>query len=117
ETVFPEFFVKAFDDPVADQDKNGKVSIWEAFSYASAAVRQWYQQKGRLATERPLLDDTGSGIGREAESPGADGTVAQVTYLQPDAPIQAPANSQLAALLKRRAALESELELLKVRKS
>jgi len=117
ETVFPEFFVKAFDDANADQDKNGKVSIWEAFSYASAAVRQWYQEKGQLATERPLLDDTGSGIGREAGSPGPDGAVAQVTYLQPEAPIQAPANSELAGLLRRRAELESELELLKVRKA
>jgi hypothetical protein len=117
ETVFPEFFVKAFDDANADRDKNGKVSIWEAFSYASAAVRQWYQEKGQLATERPLLDDTGSGIGREAGSPGPDGAVAQVTYLQPEAQIQAPANSELAGLLRRRAELESELELLKVRKA
>ena len=36
ETVFPEFFLKAFDDPAADEDKNGRVSIWEAFSYASS---------------------------------------------------------------------------------
>ena len=27
ETVFPEFFVKAFDDPAADLDKNNRVSI------------------------------------------------------------------------------------------
>src|SRR6202043_3315552 len=38
ETVFPEFFVKAFDDPAADADKNGRVSMWEAFSYASAGA-------------------------------------------------------------------------------
>jgi len=28
ETVFAEFFVKAFDDPAANFDKNGRVSIW-----------------------------------------------------------------------------------------
>src|SRR5581483_7454466 len=35
ETVFPDYFVKAFDDPAADLDKNGRVSLWEAFAYAS----------------------------------------------------------------------------------
>ena len=44
ETVFPEFFVKAFEDEAADADKSGRVSIWEAFTYACAAVRQWVEQ-------------------------------------------------------------------------
>jgi hypothetical protein len=66
ETVFPEFFVSAFADPAADVDKNDRVSIWEAFNYASAAVKQFFEQKGQLPTERPLLDDTGAGIERRA---------------------------------------------------
>jgi len=85
ETVFPEFFIKAFEDPAADLDRNNRVSIWEAFTYASAGVRQWFEQKGQLPTERPLLDDTGAGIGREAQNPGTDGAVARVTYIEPDA--------------------------------
>src|SRR5205823_3055061 len=101
ETLFPEFFVKAFDDPAADADKNGRVSVWEAFGYASAAVRQWFDQHGQLATERPLLDDTGAGIGREAQNPGSDGATARVTYLQPDV-VPAAGDVALAALLKRR---------------
>jgi hypothetical protein len=117
DTVFPEFFVKAFDDPSADLDKNGKVSIWEAFTYASAAVKTWFQERGQLATERPLLDDTGSGIGREAGSPGSDGALAQVTYLQPDALIPLTADAELARLLKQRAELESALDLLRASKS
>jgi hypothetical protein len=28
ETVFPEFFIKAFEDPAADLDRNDRVSIW-----------------------------------------------------------------------------------------
>ncbi len=93
ETVFPEFFIKAFDDPAADLDRNGRVSIWEAFTYASAAVRQWFEQKGQLPTERPLLDDTGTGTGREAQNPGADGAIARVTYLEPDAVLALPADT------------------------
>jgi hypothetical protein len=116
ETVFPEFFIKAFDDPAADLDRNGRVSVWEAFTYASAAVRQWFEQKGQLPTERPLLDDTGTGIGREAQNPGADGAIARVTYLEPDAVLALPADTAIAALMRRRAELENLLEELKARK-
>jgi hypothetical protein len=115
ETVFPEFFLKAFDDPAADIDKNGRVSVWEAFSYASAGVRQWFEQRGRLATERPLLDDTGAGIGREAQNPGVDGAVARVTYVEPE-PITGSSDTALGLLLKRKADLEAQIEALKARK-
>jgi hypothetical protein len=116
ETVFPEFFVKAFDDPAADLDKNGRVSLWEAFVYASAGVRQWYDQHGRLPTERPLLDDNGDGIGREAQSPGPDGAIARVTYLAPDAPAAVAGDAAAGGLLKKQADLEAQLEALKARK-
>jgi hypothetical protein len=116
ETVFPEFFVKSFDDDSADLDKNGKVSIWEAFQYASASVRDWFEQRGQLATERPLLDDTGAGVGREADAPGRDGAVAQVTYLEPDAPIAETGDTELTALLRRKAGLQAQIEQLKARK-
>jgi hypothetical protein len=116
ETVFAEYFIKAFDDAAADFDKNGRVSLWEAFTYASAGVRQWFEQKGALPTERPLLDDTGAGIGREAQNPGTDGAVARVTYLEPDPALTLPADTALAVLVKRRAELEAQLEELKARK-
>jgi hypothetical protein len=112
ETVFPEFFVKAFDDPAADTDKNGRVSIWEAFSYASAGVRQWFEQHGQLATERPLLDDNGDGVGREAQNPGPDGALARAIYLAPEA-----ADPGEPQLVKRRAELERQLDDLRIRKA
>jgi hypothetical protein len=117
ETVFPEFFVRAFEDTAADADKNGKVSIWEAFAYASAAVKKWFDERGQLSTERAILDDTGDGHGREADdAKGVDGAIAQVTYLRPDTPIAAPAGSEMSALLTRRADLEAQLDLLRARK-
>lgn len=116
ETVFPEFFIKAFDDQGADLDRSSRVSIWEAFAYASAGVRQWFEQKGQLPTERPLLDDTGAGIGREAQSPGTDGAIARVTYLEPEPALTLPADTALAGLMRRRAELETLLEELKARK-
>ncbi len=116
ETVFPEFFLKAFEDGGADFDKSGRVSLWEAFTFASAGVRGWFEQKGQLPTERPLLDDTGSGIGREAQNPGVDGAVARVMYLAPDAVLALPSDATQAALVKRRADLERQVEELKARK-
>jgi len=116
ETVFPEFFVKAFEDDAADVDKSGRVSIWEAFTYASSAVRQSFEQKGQLPTERPLLDDTGAGVGRDAQAPGADGVLARITYLEAEPALDLPADAGLATLIKRRLAMESALDELKARK-
>jgi len=117
ETVFAEYFVKAFDAQGADVDKSGRVSIWEAFMFASAGVRAWFEQKGTLPTERPLLDDTGAGLGREAsQTQGTDGAVARVTYIEPDAPLALPSDAAQAALVRRRADLEAQLEELKARK-
>src|SRR6185369_2395473 len=99
ETVFPEYFIRAFDDEAADVDKSGRVSIWEAFSYASAAVRQFFEQKGELPTERALLDDTGAGVGREAQTPGTAGAVARVTYLEPEPALELPSDAALAGLV------------------
>jgi len=116
ETVFPEYFVKAFGDAGADLDKNGRVSMWEAFTYASAAVRQWFEQKGQLPTERPLLDDTGAGIGREAGNPGTDGEIASVTYLEPDRAAALSGDTALGALQKRLAELQAALDDLRAKK-
>jgi hypothetical protein len=115
-TVFPEYFVRAFADQAADFDKNGRVSIWEAFRSATAGVARWFEDQNRLATERPLLDDNGDGIGREANGAGTDGRVAEATYLQPDAPI-ATADAELDALLRRRSEVAARLEGLRARKA
>ena len=81
DTVFPEFFVGAYVDRAGDADKNGLVSILEAFDYASQGVRRWYQERGRLSTERALLDDSGDGRGREAGESGPDGLRAASQFL------------------------------------
>jgi hypothetical protein len=117
DTVFPEHFITALSDNSADIDKNGRISVWEAFAAAGAGVRRYYQQRGQLTTERPLLDDNGDGVGREAAGPGEDGTLASRTYLD-DAPANAaPTDEALLRLLQKRAALEVEVEELKLKKS
>ena len=61
DTLFPEFFVEAFTDDSADRDRNGHVSVLEAFEYAKTKVTQAYQQKGLLLTEHATIDDGGEG--------------------------------------------------------
>lgn len=115
-TAFPEFFTRALADRSSDLDKNGRVSVWEAFEAASAGVKRHYEQRGALATERPVLDDNGDGEGREADTPGEDGAVARTLYLDPD-PGAASGNAVLAELERRRLALEQQLEQLKARRA
>ena len=114
-TVFPEYFVKAMREASSDLDKNGRTSIFEVFSAASAAVKQHYEQRGQLTTERAVFDDNGDGVGREAEAPGPDGAMARLLYLDAESPAAAN-DPQLAALLKRRRELEAEAEALKLKK-
>jgi hypothetical protein len=114
-TVFPDYFVKAMQEASSDLDKNGRTSIFEVFAATSAAVKQHYDQRGQLTTERPLIDDNGDKLGREAEAPGPDGGLARQLYLDPDLPAAAN-NPELAALLRRRRELEGEAEALKAKK-
>ena len=114
-TVFPEYFVQALDDPASDIDKNGRVSMWEAFMSVSANVRQHYERRGQLSTERPLIDDNGDGIGKEAGAPGPDGSLASRTYLDAK-PAPADADPELVELLQRHAMLEAQVEVLRTRK-
>jgi hypothetical protein len=115
-TVFPEHFAHALVDPATDTDKNGRISVWEAFAATSAAVRRHYEQRGQLSTERPLLDDNGDRVGKEAEAPGDDGEVARTIHLDPGA-APAGADETLAGLETQRRTLEAQIEVLKGRKT
>jgi hypothetical protein len=115
-TVFPEYFVKAMREASSDLDKNGRTSIFEVFAAASAAVKQHYEQRGQLITERAVFDDNGDGIGRESEAPGPDGSLARLMYLDAETPAAAN-DPELASLIRRRRELEAEAEALKLKKA
>ena len=108
-TVFPEYFVKAMREASTDLDKNGRTSLFEVFAAASAAVKQHYDQKGQLATERAVIDDNGDGKGREATAEGPDGGIARIAYLDAESAAE-QASPELAALAKRRRTLEAQAE-------
>ena len=60
-TVFADAFIQALTATAADQDKNGRISLLEAFVYASNLTKQSYEQRGVLPTEHAVFDDTGRG--------------------------------------------------------
>jgi hypothetical protein len=108
-TVFPEYFVKAMKEASTDLDKNGRTSIFEVFTAASAAVKQHYEQRGQLVTERALIDDNGDGKGREAAAEGPDGGLARIAYLDSEV-VSTTANPELAELIRKRRTLEQQAE-------
>jgi hypothetical protein len=116
-TVFPQYFIEALDQGAkADNDKNGRLSVWEAFAYASQAVKQAFEKQGTLVTERSVIDDNGDGVGKEAAATtGNDGVLAKTTFLDP-LPASSSGNTALAGLEKQRVTLEAEIEQLKGRK-
>ena len=71
ETRFAEFFVEAFDGDGADRDRNGRVSVLEAFDYAKTKVVGAYEQGGHILTEHATLDD------------GSEGKLAATQFLAP----------------------------------
>jgi hypothetical protein len=115
-TVFAEHLIAALTSPDADADKNGRISVLEAFSYGAKLTADWYKEKDRLATEHALIDDNGDGVGHDQPSAG-DGVLAKTTYLDSKPIEQAGTDRGLARLLARREELEQAVEKLKARKA
>ena len=59
--VFGRYWVEALRDASADTDKNESISAAEAFNYAKQKTAAFYETQKRLATEHPVLDDSGLG--------------------------------------------------------
>jgi hypothetical protein len=115
-TMFPQAFTQALSAPEADADKNGRISVLEAFSHASQLVALHYKQDGdRLSTETAILDDTGDGKGRTAAAAGDDGVIAGLTYLDV---VAAPtsADPEVQKLLVRQQELSEQIDELRRRR-
>lgn len=118
-TVFARYWVEALRDPTADTDKNDSVSALEAFVYAEQKTSQFYETQKRLATEHPILEDTGQGDGARKPSPdNGEGLLAsQITLLHIGAAQIAANTPEKKALLAKREELEQEIDKLKYEKA
>ncbi|MCI0419260.1 MAG: hypothetical protein L0312_08580, partial [Acidobacteria bacterium] len=124
DTIFAQFFVEAFKNKAADNDKNSEVSMLEAYLYAAQRVESWYKEQGRLATEHPLLEDSGDAAGVARPSPSnGEGLLAAKVSLHPRA--GAPANTggalaaspELQGLGAEKQRLEGAIQDLKYKKA
>lgn len=117
-TLFGGYFVEAFSSDMADADKNGRISMLEAFQYAKAEVARAYEREGLLATEHAMLDDNGDKSGSQTPAAtGADGKLAAAMSLgsaADAAPL--PEDPKLRALYLERRDLERRVESLRLLK-
>ena len=65
-------------------------------------MKQYYRQRGQLSVERPVLDDTGDGVGKESGESGPDGSIASRTFLDSSDDPGAGTGPALSELINRR---------------
>lgn len=104
-TIFADHFVAAYSTDGADTDKDGRISVLEAFDFARREVERSYTSEGRLQSEHARIED--------------DGNIARSSYLESDRTLYAsglPAD-ELERLLSERDALERRIDHLKTTRS
>jgi hypothetical protein len=62
-TVFGEHFVRAFIGDGADLDRDGRVSLLEAFEFGRLETERHYRDRGLISSEQALLEDRTEGTG------------------------------------------------------
>ena len=123
---FGQFLAASLDDPAADYDQDGRVSLLEWFLRAGSRTGEFYLAEGRIQTEHALIDDNGDGKGTPVEwfrglrattktkdKTPLDGTRAHQRSLAPDPSSQKMTPEQLT----ERDKLEAEINALREKKS
>ncbi len=119
--LFFSFFVEAAGSPEADSNKDGRVSLLEAFLFSRQQVAEWYEKQGRIQTEHAVLSERGGRrleAGKEEEEPnltsGAGWLSAAAFISRP--PERAYRTLEAQELGRQRTRLERAIEDLKFRK-
>ena len=114
ESHFAQFFVDALTKDVADIDKDGRVSLLEAFRYAVVETKRLYENDTRLQTEHAQLDDMGAKTGvADPDGRTAQGLLARRFFLDGGISATAANDPQLVALYKDKFALEDQIDQLR----
>lgn len=103
-TVFGRFFVEAFGGDVADADRDGRVTLLEAFEYAVREVERFYTSRNRLQTEHARLEGNRE-LARSFHLAAAPAAATAVS------------SPELQQLFDERQRLEREIEALRARRS
>lgn len=119
---FGGYLAAALGNAEADLDKDGAVSVLEAFLISSRQAGEFYRENDRLVSENALLDDNGDGMGTPADwfrgvrtqkkakgKSSADGKLSRLVF-----PVIPPAEKGIPApLRKKRLAIEVKIETLR----
>ena len=103
ETVFAAVFARAFGGEAADSDKDGRLSLAEAFEFTTHEVARLYESDNRLQTEHARLSDS---------------TLARRFVFMPKGTqsVLAADDSLGVALLAQKSKLERDIESLRARR-
>ena len=99
ETIFATPFIRGLTGTEADADKDGRVSIFEAFDYARKEVTRAYEVDNRMLTEHAVLSD--SALARTVTFGGPRGS----------------SDPRVVALVGERQDLEAQVGALRARKA
>lgn len=99
ESVFASHFAAGLTSDAADADKDGRVSVLEAFSYARKEVARVYESTNRMQTEHAQVSD--SALARRVAFGGAASS----------------SDPRVAALVAERQALEADVAALRAKKA
>jgi hypothetical protein len=122
ESQFARFFVEALDKAgAADVDKDGRVSLLEAYRYAATETRRSYENDERLVTEHSQLDDDGNGKGSDLPDgrSAGDGLLSRRFFLDAGSAggRQTSSDPRLNKLYTDKFEIEDRIDALKQRKA
>jgi len=111
--VFYDYFLEGLQSTAADEDKDQKVSVWEAFKYAVSGTERFYKEEGRLATEHPQISDNGTEkTDAKAKEPPQ---LARSTSFVVDRPIVS-SDPRMQALLNQQKEIQQKIDALRINK-
>jgi hypothetical protein len=117
DTLFGGYFIEALTSDAADLDKNRRISVSEAFQYATAEVARAYEREGLLVTEHAMIDDDGDKEGtQKLAATSKDGKVAGIVSLGTLDKGPSSTDPKLTALYQERQELERRIEGLRLLK-
>lgn len=102
-TRFAEHFVAAFDGAGADIDRDGSISLEEAFTYARDEVARYYEAENQILTENAVIQA------------GEEGLAERFAFGGPGAATDAPITDDpvLARLYEERGAIQARIDELR----
>jgi hypothetical protein len=117
ESQFAKYLVEAYKGEGADTDKDGRVSLLEAYEYARREVARSYEQASKLQTEHSQLDDNGDKVATAApDAHTPDGALAKRIFLgraQVTAAAASSSDPRVAGLLHEKDSIEARIDALR----